>query len=197
MSPENEDKDVPDWGAALQSAIAEAGDQEDEEEPRLDVVAAGGLPKETQPASGELPYVVLLKAAVSMVQTGELSMEEYVEGVKKLDVIADNALKVYAIPAVKNDLPGKLDEHQNAIVNSLEVEIHRMKEGLGILLGYPETRAIGDLQTGLEITVSAMNTMAEIQQKADAEYARIMEQEKQEKARRAQKAAEAEADSGS
>lgn len=195
MSPEEEERDVPDWGSAVQGAIARAGetDEDEDEEPRLDVVSGAGLPAGgAQAGTEELPYVGLLKAAVSMVKTGELSIDDYVEGVKKLDVIADNALKVYAIPAVKTELPGKLSEHQNSIVSALEVEIHRMKEGLALLLGYPETRALGDLETGLQTTVSAMNAMAGIQKKADAEYSRIMEQEKQDKARRAQQAAEAE-----
>lgn len=196
MSAENEEENLPDLGAAIQGALAEAADTEDDDEPQLNVVSSGGLPEGASPHanSGELPYVVLLKAAVAMVQTGELSMDEYVEGVMKLDVIADNALKVYAIPAVKKDLPGKLSDHQNSIVDGLEAEIHRMKEGLGILLTYPETRAVGDLQTGLETAVSAMNNMAKIQKAADKEYAAIVERQQADKARRAQQAAEAEAD---
>ncbi|MBI3928662.1 MAG: hypothetical protein HY319_24190 [Armatimonadetes bacterium] len=200
MGPENEERDVPDWGVALQSAIDRRREgAEEDDEPQLDVVSSAGLPAggAAQADSEELPYVVLLKAAVSMVKTGELSMDEYVEGVKKLDVIADNALKVYAIPAVKNDLPAKLTDHQNSIVDALEVEIHRMKEGLALLLDYPQTRALGDLETGMQTAVSAMNAMADIQKKADTEYARIMQQEQEDKARRAQQAAQAESESDS
>jgi hypothetical protein len=193
MSPASEEDNIPDLGDAIQSALANASDEHDEDS-HLDVVSNSGLSGGGAAAdkSGELPYVVLLKAAVSMVKTGELSMEEYVEGVMKLDVIADNALKVYSIPAIKKDLPGKLTEHQNSLMGALEAEIHRLKEGLGVLLSYPETRAIGDLETGLETSVSAMNAMAVVQKAADAEREAILQREQEDKERRAQKAAEVE-----
>ncbi|MCA9778634.1 MAG: hypothetical protein KC800_18025 [Candidatus Eremiobacteraeota bacterium] len=189
---DNEDTDDLDLGAAIQSARA---NQEDDE-PKVDVVHRGGLEAKAVEygEANDLPYVKLLKAAVALVKTGELSMEEYVEGVGKLDAIADNALKLYAIPAVKKDLPGKLTEHQNAIVGGLEAQIHKMKEGLGILLSYPETEAVGDLEVGLQMAVSAMNEIDRIQSAADAERDRIQDEEQEEKARRAQKAAQAEAE---
>ena len=201
MSSVDEETDVPAWDAgALHSAIASAGDEE-EDEPGINVFANSGLPSAGGAAgaseSGELPYVTLLNAAASMVQTGEITMAEYIEGVGKLDAIADNALKVYAIPAVKKDLPGKLTDHQNAIVNALEVQLHKLKEGLALMLTYPETQAIGDLQAGLEIAVGSLNASADIKKKADAEYAAIMQREKDEKARRAQKAADADSDDDS
>lgn len=189
---DNEDTDDLDLGAAIQSARA---NQEDDEQ-KVDVVQRGGLDERAVEYGNpdDLPYVKLLKAAVALVKTGELSMEEYVEGVGKLDAIADNALKLYAIPAVKKDLPGKLTEHQNSLVGGLEAQIHKMKEGLGILLSYPETQAVGDLEVGLQTAVSAMNEIDRIQGAADAERERIQEEEREEKARRAQKAAEAEAE---
>lgn len=192
MSPDSEEP-LRDLGAVLQNALAKR--DEDEDEPSLDVVSSGGLHETgaAAPDSGDPPYLVLLKAAVSMVQTGELSMDEYVEGVEKLDVIADNALKVYSVPAVKNDLPGKLDDYQNSLVASLEAELRKMKKGLGILLSYPETLAVGDLETGLATTASAMLQIKKIEHDADTERERLLEEEKEEKARRAQKAAEAEA----
>jgi hypothetical protein len=198
MSSENEDE-LPDldMGSAIQAALADAA-EEGEDPEALNVVSTSGMPEGEAPDhSDELPYVVLLKAAVSMVQTDELSMEEYIEGVMKLDAVADNALKVYEIPAVKKDLPGKLTEHQSSLMGGLEEQIHRMKDGLGMLLDYPETLAIGDLQEGLKMAVSAMNTMAEIQKAADAEQIAIKQREKDDRARRAQQAAEkaAQADS--
>ena len=195
MSPASEEDDVPDLGDAIQNALANASDEHDEDS-HLDVVSNSGLPNggggSAPQGKGELPYVVLLEAAVSMVKTGELTMEQYVEGVMKLDVIADNALKVYSIPAIKKDLPGKLTDHQNSLMGELETEIHRLKEGLGVLLSYPETLAIGDLETGLEASVSALKAMARVQKAADAEHAAIMEREREDKERRAQKAAEVE-----
>ena len=187
---EHNESDDLDLGAAIQSAR----DNDEGEDPHLDVVSKTGLSGdlESYGDKGDLPYVVLLKAAVSMIKSGEISMEEYIEGVGKLDAIADNALKLYAIPAVKKDLPGKLTEHQNAIVGGLEGEIHRMKEGLGLLLSYPESRAIGDLEVGLETAVSAMNEIGKIQNAADDEHARLKQQEQEDKARRAEKAAQAE-----
>jgi len=189
---DNEDTDDLDLGAAIQSARA---NQEDDEQ-KVDVVQRGGLDERAVEYGNpdDLPYVKLLKAAVALVKTGELSMEEYVEGVGKLDAIADNALKLYAIPAVKKDLPGKLTEHQNSLVGGLEAQIYKMKEGLEILLSYPETQAVGDLEVGLQTAVSAMNEIDRIQGAADAERDRIQEEEREEKARRAQKAAEAEAE---
>lgn len=193
MSPETEEDDGDVWGQ-LSNTIASSKDEEDDEPP-INVVSQGGLASEgAAAASGELPYVGLLKAAVAAVQTGDITMEQYIEGVKKLDAIADNALRVYSIPAVKNDLPGKLTEHQNSIVTGLEAQIHKMKEGLGILLSYPETQAVGDLEVGLKTAVDAMNAIAGVQTKADAEAARIAEEAKADRARRAQKAAEAEDD---
>ena len=188
---ENENDVELDLGAAIQSARA----NQEEDDPKLDVLANSGLAPDQvhYGEKGDLPYVVLLKAAVATVQTGEITMEQYVEGVKKLDAIADNALKLYAIPAVKKDLPKRLDEHQNSIVDELEVQIHQMKKGLGILLSYPETQAVGDLETGLELAVSAMNKIGEVQKAADSEVARIKDQEQEDKARRAQQAAEADA----
>ena len=189
---DNEDTDDLDLGAAIQSARA----NQDEDEQKVGVVQRGGLDERAVEYGNpdDLPYVKLLKAAVALVKTGELSMEEYVEGVGKLDAIADNALKLYAIPAVKKDLPGKLTEHQNSLVGGLEAQIYKMKEGLEILLSYPETQAVGDLEVGLQTAVSAMNEIDRIQGAADAERDRIQEEEREEKARRAQKAAEAEAE---
>lgn len=190
-----DDDDTPAWGGAIQSALSEAGDEEDEE--GINVVSssplsAGGATDES--GTKELPYVVLLNAAVSMVKSGEISEAEFVEGVKKLDVIADNALKVYAIPAVKKDLPGKLTDHQNDIVSGLEIQLHRLKEGLALLLGYPQTKSIDDLETGLQIAIKALNDSAAIQKQADSERAAILQREKEERAKRAQKAAGAEAE---
>lgn len=198
MSPESED-DVPDLGEALQSVLANSNQDEDDEDERsrLDVVSSVGLPNGGnggQDGNEELPYVTLINAAVNMVKIQELSMEEYVEGVMKLDAIADNALKVYEIPAIKKDLPGKLTEDQNSIVSALETEIHRLKDGLALLLSYPETLAIGDLEDGRREAVAALNAMAEIQKEADAERERILQSEREDKARRAQKAAEAESE---
>lgn len=194
MSPSNEEDNMPDLAGAIQNARA-AAEEAGEDPDKVDVVAARGLDHAvSQDTSGELPYVVLLKAAVNMVKSEEISIEEYVEGVKKLDVIADNALKVYSIPTVKNDLPGKLTEHQNDIVFALEEEIHNMKEGLGILLGYPDSLAVSDLDEGLHIAVSAMNEIANIQKAADEEQKAIAREEEEDKARRAQQAAAAEAE---
>lgn len=195
MSSDDEANDAPAWGGAIQSAIHEAGEEEDEE--GINVVSNSGLSSgggANEADSEELPYVVLLQAAVTMVQSGEITVEEFVEGVKKLDNIADQALKVYEIPAVKKDLPGKLTDYQNEIVSSLEVQIHRLKEGLALLLSYPASKAVGDLETGLQIAVGALHASADIQKKADAEKAAILEREKEEKAQRAQDAAAADAD---
>ncbi len=195
MGPESKEENAEDWGA-LQSVLATSADEVDDDEPGIDVISNTGLPTSggnAQTDAKELPYVTLINAAVTMVKAGELSTEDYIAGVKKLEVVADNALKIYAIPAIKKDLPGKLTDDQNAIVSSLEAEIHRLKAGLTLLLSYPDTESVSDLDTGRETAVSAMNAMAEIQKKADAERARIQKDEKEDKARRAQKAAEAEA----
>lgn len=189
MKPEEE---VPAWGGAIQSAIEDAGDEDDEV--NLNVVSGSGLPGVSvgDADSKELPYVTLLKAAVTMVQSGEITVEQYVEGVSKLDAIADNALKIYAIPAVKKDLPGKLTDYQNSIVSGLEAEIHKLKEGLGRLLNYPSSQSQEDLEVGLELAVNALNASAEIQKKAEVERAEVLQREKDERARRGQQAAEAE-----
>jgi len=195
MSSDDEANDVPAWGGAIQSAIDEAGEEEDDE--GINVVSNSGLSSGSGPGeadSEELPYVVLLRAAVSMVQSGEITMDEFVEGVKKLDNIADQALKVYEIPAVKKDLPGKLTDYQNEIVSSLETQIHRLKEGLGLLLSYPASKAVDDLENGLQIAVGALHASADIQKKADAERAAILQEEKEEKAQRAQRAAAADSE---
>lgn len=194
MSSEGEDK-AADWSGALQGAISEASDEEDPS--GIDVVSSGGLSGSSAAAesdSSELPYVVLLHAAARTVQSGEITPEEFIEGLGKLDAIADNALKIYAIPAVKNDLPGKLTDHQNAIVNALEVELHNLKKGLALMLTYPESKAVGDLEAGLKIAVGALNASNEIKKKADAEKAAIYQREEDEKAERARKAAAADAD---
>ena len=202
MGSKEVEDEAPDWGEAMLDAMDEAEEGEDEE--GIDLVSNTGL-SDARPSASvsgstsdgpkaetegkELPNVLLLYAAVSMVKSGELSMEKFVEGVKKLDVVADNALKIYAIPAVKKDLPGKLSEHQNEIVSGLEVEIHRLKEGLALLLSYPQSNAIGDLETGLEIAVKALHAAADIQKNADEELVAIKQREKDKKAQRAQKAA--------
>ncbi len=194
MSSEGEDK-AADWSGALQGAISEAGDEEDPS--GIDVVSSGGLSgssQGTESDNGELPYVVLLHAAARTVQSGEITVEEFIEGIGKLDAIADNALKIYAIPAVKNDLPGKLTDYQNSIVSALEVELHNLKKGLALMLTYPESKAVGDLEAGLKIAVASLNASNEIKKKADAEKAAILQREQDEKAVRAQKAAEADSD---
>jgi hypothetical protein len=185
------DDDAPDWSGALQSARDEAGEDEDEE--GINVVSNDGLstrPSAQESATKELPYVVLLKAAVSAVLSGEISEQEYVEGVKKLDGIANQALKVYEIPAVKKDLPGKLTDYQNQIVAALEEQIHRLKEGLGLMLSYPQTKSVEDMEAGLQIAVDSLNASANIQKKADTEREAIRQQEKEDKLKRAQKATE-------
>jgi hypothetical protein len=188
----SEDDDAPDWGGAITSALEEAGEEDDEE--GINVVSNDGLSATAAAASEtgtkELPYVILLKAAVSTLQSGEITEAQYIEGIKKLDTIADQALKVYEIPAVKKDLPGKLTDYQNQIVAALEEQIHRLKEGLALMLSYPTTKAIGDMETGLQIAVDALNASANIQKKADTEREAIRQQEKEDKAKRAQKAAE-------
>ena len=193
MGSDDADQDVPAWGGAIQSAIHDAGEEDDEE--GIDVLSGSGL-SATGGADDEeeLPYVILLHAAVSAIKAGQISEAEFIEGVSKLDVIADNALKVYEIPAVKKDLPGKLTEHQNDIVSGLEAEIHRLKEGLTLMLSYPSTKDVAELDAGLQLAVGAMHASAEIQKKADAERAAITEREKKEKAARAQKAAAADSD---
>ena len=193
MGSDDAENDAPAWGGAIQSAIHDAGEEDDEE--GIDVLSGSGL-SATGGADDEeeLPYVILLHAAVSAIKAGQISEAEFIEGVSKLDVIADNALKVYEIPAVKKDLPGKLTEHQNDIVSGLEAEIHRLKEGLTLMLSYPSTKDVAELDAGLQLAVGAMHASAEIQKKADAERAAITEREKKEKAARAQKAAAADSD---
>lgn len=179
-----EDKDGPDWGGALQSAISEEGE---EDTPPLNVVANTGVPGQTAAGSegdGELQYVTLLKAAVAMVKTGEITVDQYVEGVNKLVAINENALKIYQIPAVKKELPHKLTEHQYKIVLDLEEELYKQKAGLEKLLAWTESQAIDDLDTGLEEAVGAMNRMHLIKNRADTEKAAIQEKEKEDKARR-------------
>lgn len=185
------DDDAPDWSGALQSALEEAGEDEDEE--GINVVSNDGLstrPSTQESGTKELPYVVLLKAAVSAVLSGEISEQEYLEGVKKLDAIANQALKVYEIPAVKKDLPGKLTDYQNQIVAALEEQIHKLKEGLGLMLAYPQTKSVEDMEAGLQIAVDSLNASANIQKKADTEREAIRQKEKEDKLKRAQKAAE-------
>lgn len=184
-SDSNQDDD---WG--LGNAIANAK-EEDDDGPGVNVVSNSGLTGDAAAAKAgrELKYVTLLNAAVSMVKTGKLSMEEYAAGVKKLDVICDNALKVYDIPALKKELPGKLDEHQSAIFFGLEAETRNMKAGLTRMLAYPQTNSSDDLEEGHKQAVAAMWAIDAIQKQADAEKARLDEVKKQEKAARAQKAA--------
>lgn len=188
MAPDSGEDD--DWG--LGNAIANAKEEADDG-PGVNVVSNSGLSGSAAAASGkaarELRYVTLLNAAVSMVKTGKLSMEDYVAGVKKLDVICDNALKFYNIPAVKKDLPAKMDENQNAIVNGLEAETRNMKAGLTRLLAYPQTLSSDDLEEGHKQAVAAMWAIDAIQLQAEAEKARLDQKHKEEKARRAQKAA--------
>ncbi|MBN9416426.1 MAG: hypothetical protein J0I12_13360 [Candidatus Eremiobacteraeota bacterium] len=184
----SDEEEVPAWGGAIQSAISQAGDEEDEE--GVNVVSGDGLTAGGSGA-GELPYVTLLKLAVAGLRSGELSEEQFIEGVSKLDVITDNALRVYAIPTVKKDLPGKLTEHQNEIVDALEVELHRLKEGLTLLLNFPSTKNQGDLDTGLQTCIDAMNASRDIQSEAKIEKAAIDERKRDEKARRAEAAAAA------
>jgi len=186
----SDEEDFPAWGGAIQSAISEAGDEEDEK--GINVVSGGGLSADGSPEGlPELPYVILLRQAVAALKAGHISEEEFIGGVSKLDVVTDNALKVYAIPTVKKDLPGKLTDHQNEIVNSLEGELHKLKEGLGLLLGYPDSKEEADLNDGLQMAVDAMYASAAIQKAANAEKAAIDERKKEEKANRAA-AAEAE-----
>ncbi|MBX3165810.1 MAG: hypothetical protein KF760_00305 [Candidatus Eremiobacteraeota bacterium] len=187
-----DEEEVPAWGGAIQSAISQAGDEEDEE--GVNVVSGGGLSGEGVDESGELPYVILLKQAVAGLKAGVLTEEQFVEGVSKLDVITDNALRVYAIPTVKKDLPGKLTDHQNEIVNALEVELHRLKEGLTVLLNYPNTQDQADLDSGLQTCIDAMNASRDIQKEAKIEKEAIDERKKEEKARRAQAAEAADED---
>lgn len=180
----DEDKDVPDWGGALQSAISDEG--EDDPAP-MNVVANAGLSGVTAAAAaedGELKYVTLLKAAAAMVKTGEITVDEYVEGVGKLLAINENALKIYQIPAVKKELPTKLTEHQYKIVMALEGELYKQKEGLERMLSWPQTQAIDDLDGGLEEAVGAMIRMQDIKAAADTEKASIDAKEKEDKARR-------------
>ncbi len=185
MAADSENDD--DWG--FSSAIARAKEEADDA-PGINVVSNSGVGAGAAAnAAKELPYETLLNAAVSMVKTGKLTMEEYVAGVKKLDVIVDNALKVYAIPAVKKDIPGKLDEHQAGILNGLEAETRNMKAGLTRMLAYPETMSSDDLDGGHKQAVAAMHAIDAIQKKADAEKARLDQAHKEEKAKRAQKAA--------
>lgn len=188
----SDEEDVPAWGGAIQSAISQAGDEEDEE--GVNVVSGSGLAADGADESGELPYVILLKQAVAGLKAGVLNEEQFVEGVSKLDVITDNALRVYAIPTVKKDLPGKLTDHQNEIVSALEAELHRLKEGLTILLNYPNTQNRGDLDSGLQLCIDAMNASRDIQKEAKVEKEAIDERKKDEKARRAQAAEAADAD---
>ena len=132
--------------------------------------------------------------AVAGLKAGVLNEEQFVEGVSKRDVITDNALRVYAIPTVKKDLPGKLTDHQNEIVSALEAELHRLKEGLTILLNYPNTQNRGDLDSGLQLCIDAMNASRDIQKEAKVEKEAIDERKKDEKARRAQAAEAADGD---
>ena len=186
MASDSDQED--DWG--LGNAIANAK-EEDDDGPGVNVVSNSGLSGNAGAAKAgkELKYVTLLNAAVSMVKTGKLSMEEYAAGVKKLDVICDNALKVYDIPALKKELPGKLDEHQSAIFFGLEAETRKMKAGLTRMLAYPQTNSSDDLEEGHKQAVAAMWAIDTIQTQADTEKARLDEVKKQEKAARAQKAA--------
>lgn len=188
----SDEEDLPAWGNAIQSAISRAGDEEDGE--GINVVSGGGLSADGSGAAGELPYVTLLKLAVAGLKSGELSEEQFLEGVSKLDVITDNALRVYAIPTVKKDLPGKLSDHQNEIVNALEAELHRLKEGLTLLLGFPDSQNPADLDTGLQTCIDAMNASRDIQKEAKTEKAAIDARKAEEKARRAQAAEAADAD---
>ncbi len=188
----SDEEESPSWGAAIQGAISKAEGEEDEE--GVNVVSGGGLSGDGSDASGELPYVTLLKLAVGGLKSGQLSQEEFLEGVSKLDVITDNALRVYAIPTVKKDLPGKLTDHQNEIVNALEAELHRLKEGLTILLSFPETQSREDLDIGLQTCIDAMNASRDIQKEAKTEKAAIDAHKAEEKARRAQAAEAADED---
>ncbi len=188
----SDEEEVPAWGGAIQSAIDQAGDEEDGE--GVNVVSGSGLAADGASASGELPYVILLKQAVAGLKAGVLSEDQFVEGVSKLDVITDNALRVYAIPTVKKDLPGKLTDHQNEIVSALEVELHRLKEGLTVLLNYPNTKDKSDLDSGLQTCIDAMNASRDIQTAALTEKEAIDERKKEEKTRRAEAAAAADED---
>jgi len=187
----DEEEDGPSWGNAIQGAISDAEGEDDEV--GINVVSGAGLSGDGS-ESGELPYVTLLKLAVGGLKSGQLSEEEFVEGVSKLDVITDNALRVYAIPTVKKDLPGKLTDHQNEIVNALEAELHRLKEGLTILLNFPETQNPEDLEVGLQTCIDAMNASRDIQKAAKIEKAAIDARKAEEKAKRAQAAEAADDD---
>lgn len=183
----SDEEDVPAWGGAIQSAISQASDEEDEE--GVNVVSGGGLTGDEAEGSGDMPYLVLLKGVVAGLKAGVVTEEQFVEGVSKLDAITDNALRLYEIPAVKKDLPGKLTEHQNDLVGGLEAEVHRLKEGLTILLNYPNTKNEADLDAGLQLCSDAMYATREIKRAATVEAAAIEERKKEEKARRAQAAA--------
>lgn len=185
--------DQGDWSGALQGAIT---DDLEEDPASISVVSGEGLGGggAAGDGGGELPYVTLLHAAARTVQLGEITHAEFIEGIGKLDAIADNGLKIYQIPALKNDLAGKVTEHQLGIFKALEVELHNLKRGLALMLTYPETGDAGDLNAGLQIAVNALNTSNDIKKKADAEKARIDAAAEEDKARRAAQAGAAEED---
>ena len=88
-SEEQGSDDAPDWGGAVINALHDADDTEEDEEginivSQSGLAAAGGDP-------GELPNVVLIRQAVEAVKAKVITPEQFVEGVKKLDAVADNA----------------------------------------------------------------------------------------------------------
>ena len=191
-SEEQGSDDAPDWGGAVINALHDADDEEEDEE-GINIVSQSGLvPGASDP--GELPNVILIRQAVEAIKAGAITPEQFVEGVKKLDAVADNALKLYAIPAVKQDLPGKLTDHQNNLWSGLEAEIRKLKEGLGLMMAYATNNSIDDLDTGAEMAIKSLKDSVKVQKKAVAEYEAIVEREKAEKAQRAAKAAAANAE---
>jgi len=191
MSSNEQAGESDDWGAAVMSAIHSDGEDDQE---GINFVSGGGGFGAAAGAEGgqqEMKSVADLQEATSAIKSNEISMEEFVNVVQKVQKVANNALKLYAIPAVKKDLPGKLTEKQNELWAGLETQLLRVKEGTETMLAYATNHQIGELEAGLETTVQGLKAAVDIQKQADAEYAVIMEREKEEKAERARKAAEA------
>jgi hypothetical protein len=191
MSSNEQAGENDDWGAAVMSALHHAEGEDDQEGINF-VSGGGGLATAVGGAEGG-GSVAALQDATTAIKSNEISMDEFVTVVGKVQTVANNALKLYAIPAVRKDLPGKLTEKQNELWLALEAQLLLIKEGTETMLAYATNSQIGELESGLDTVVKALKSAADIQKQADAEYAAIMEREKEEKAARAQKAAEANA----
>lgn len=142
---------------------------EPDEDPVLNVMEGGAEATNADPLT-KVPLekagnLLKLRRLCGEVETGALSKEDFLNGIRPMYRSLDNGLQLVGSEAAQKQLL-ELDEAERAVFDATHRTIGFMWEGLGLMLRYKDSDDLDDVRQGMQMIEDGFTELDQIQDEA-------------------------------